>query len=312
MAQEARLIPVNLVLNGLWQQESRAWLAAGVPLVPVRRVAEALGAIVEWQTPQKAVLLRSGATRVVLVVGRSTATINEREVRLPRRTRVVENQVLVAASLLAEAFGAGVEWEERARVVRVSRREPALLQKVVAIDPGHGGKDSGALGATGLPEKEVNLEIARRVGALLRLAGGSPALTRESDRFLSLPARVEQANRLQAEIFVSIHHNWAYQPEVGGTETYYYLTVSGHTLASQLQRQLVAEIGLANRGVKEAAFYVLRYTRMPASLCEVAFLSNPEEERLVQTPEARERIATAIYRGIRAYFEEKEVPKEVY
>lgn len=312
MAREAGLIPVNLVLNGLWQQELKAWLAAGVPLVPVRRVAEGLGAIVEWQAPQKTVLLRSEKARVVVMIGRSTALINEREVRLPRRVRMVDNLVVVAASLLTEAFGAGVEWEEKARVVRISRKEPALQNKVVAIDPGHGGKDSGALGVTGLAEKEVNLEVARRVGALLSLAGGSPVLTRERDRFVSLSARVEQANRLQAEVFVSIHHNWAYQPEVGGTETYYYLTASGQALASHLQRQLVEELGLANRGVKEAAFYVLRYTRMPASLCEVAFLSNPQEERLVQTPGARERVATAIYRGIRAYFEEKEVPKEIY
>jgi N-acetylmuramoyl-L-alanine amidase len=197
----------------------------------------------------------------------------------------------------------------------------------VAIDPGHGAGDTGATGVlpagtqTGLVpradpsgrtvihEKDVNLDIALRLDAWLRANGARTLLTRTQDlaggdrpyttEGADLRARVDIANEAGVELFVSVHNN-ALGSTTSGTETfhYHYSSAASRQLAQDVQAEMVAALGLPDRGVKAAGFYVLRNTRMPAILIEGAFLSNPAEALLLADPLVRQRIAEAVGRGV--------------
>jgi len=170
---------------------------------------------------------------------------------------------------------------------------------IIMIDPGHGG-EPGAIGPSGVREKDINLLVAERLHLLLADAGIEAYMTRIGDEEVSLAKRAEKANNISADYFISIHCNAANSPTAHGTETYHYPgSVKGRALAQAVQQELVSATGLADRGVKEANFYVLRMTAMPAILVELAFLSNPEEERLLIDPEFQTKCARAIWEGIK-------------
>lgn len=169
----------------------------------------------------------------------------------------------------------------------------------IVIDPGHGGSDPGAVGPNGLKEAHVNLAVALKVAEKLRKAGVEVKLTRSGDVFVDLQSRCDIANSFGADYFVSIHCNSAGTPEAKGIETYCYkFGGQGEILAKAIQTELIAATGRANRGVKTANYYVLRRTNMPAVLTELAFISNPEEERLLGSPDYQEKCATAIAQGL--------------
>jgi N-acetylmuramoyl-L-alanine amidase len=176
----------------------------------------------------------------------------------------------------------------------------------VCLDPGHGGYDPGAVGPGGLKEKDVTLSVALRAGFYLQESGAEVFFTRASDRVSWLPevgrdlaARVEIANRGQADLYLSIHCNSAPTPEAGGIETYSFRqTGKAAEVARLIQAELVKSLGLADRGTKTAGFYVLRHTAMPAVLTELAFISNPREEKLLSDPGFQERAAFAIARAV--------------
>ncbi|HTI33136.1 MAG TPA: N-acetylmuramoyl-L-alanine amidase [Miltoncostaea sp.] len=201
----------------------------------------------------------------------------------------------------------------------------------VAVDPGHGGGDTGAVGqlppgtVTGLPprtdaqgrpillEKDVNLDIGLRLDAWLRANGGRTLLTRNQDlaggnvpyttEGADLKARTDAANAADVDIFVSIHNNAMGSTAGSGTETfhYYYSSAASRTLANAVQTQVVATLGLPDRGVKTAGFYVLRHTTLPAILVEGGFLTNATDVLMLADPNVRQRIAEAVGRGIAAY-----------
>lgn len=181
-----------------------------------------------------------------------------------------------------------------------------LAGKTIVIDPGHGGSQPGARGVTGLLEKGVTLQVSQALYDLLKEAGALPVMTREQDLYICLDSRVQLAEIKGADIFVSIHANASNNPQVSGTETYYFRHkargIESGYLASLVQDQLVRELGRRDRGVKHGNFLVIRETSMPAILVELAFLTNPEEESLLRDPDFLEKGAQAIFRGILQYF----------
>jgi len=175
--------------------------------------------------------------------------------------------------------------------------------KKIVLDPGHGGKDPGAVGSGGTKEKDVALAVALKVAEKLRQAGVEVKLSRSSDIFLDLQPRCDIANSSGAQYFVSIHCNAATNRGAHGTETYCYrFGGQGEVLAKAIQDELIAVTGRANRGVKAANFHVLRNTNMPAVLTELAFISNPKEEQLLSSPSFQEKCANAIVKGIGKVF----------
>jgi len=197
-------------------------------------------------------------------------------------------------------------WVHGDYVRPIDLTENPFKGKKVVIDPGHGGVDSGAIGITGLLEKEVTLDVAEKLQKMLEEAGASVIMTREGDRSTSNRTRVEVANDSGADVFVSIHANAYSNPESNGTETFYCSNNSNRDasryLAQQLQRELISELQCRDRGVKTRSFYVLKETEMPSALVELAFLTNKEEEELLRTAEARVGSAEALFKGLEAYF----------
>ena len=174
----------------------------------------------------------------------------------------------------------------------------------ICIDPGLGGYDPGAVGPTGLKEKNVTLPVAMLLADILRAAGQEVILTRDSDNTPwdsdnDLWKRCQIANDYGADVFVSIHINSAANPAATGTETYCVaFGGEGEKIARSVQKELVAALGLPDRGIKAANFYVLKRTDMPAILTELAFISNPDEEYMMRTDDFLSRAAEAIAQGI--------------
>lgn len=176
---------------------------------------------------------------------------------------------------------------------------------VVAIDPGHGGADPGAVGIGNIHEADLVLPIAQQVAALLERQGIQAVLTRSSDVEIDLEPRVQTAEQVQADLFVSIHANSVgmERPEVNGTETYYYS--SGEQLAEVIQSNIVSGVGTNDRGIRQARFYVLRRTSMPAVLVETGYVTGSEDAPRLADPNFRNQMAIAIARGILQYIQQQ-------
>ncbi|MFO1444398.1 N-acetylmuramoyl-L-alanine amidase [Bacillus sp. Bva_UNVM-123] len=181
-----------------------------------------------------------------------------------------------------------------------------LSGKRIIIDPGHGGKDAGTVGPTGLREKDVNLGTALLLKEELERYGAIVTLTRSTDIFLELYERTDIANASTADAFISIHGD-SFSATSNGTTTYYNSTVNfngprSKTLGNAIQKSLISSLGTYNRGVKEQEFYVNRMNELPSVLVELAFLSNPKEEALLKTTEFRKKAAVGITKGLEEYF----------
>jgi N-acetylmuramoyl-L-alanine amidase len=182
---------------------------------------------------------------------------------------------------------------------------------LIALDAGHGGKDTGALGVTGVKEKDVNLTIILQVDKLLREAGLRTVLTRSGDTYPTLQERTEIANSASASLFLSVHNNAGGSGDLdaSGTETFYQgspekYSIEGKKLAQSIQRNLLAAIGSTDRGARTwygGELYVLGNTKMTGALTEVGFLTNAAEEAKLKDPLYLDRAARGIARGVLEY-----------
>ena len=185
----------------------------------------------------------------------------------------------------------------------------------IAIDPGHGGSDSGAIGPTGIMEKSVTMRVSRELKRLLEVEGATVILTRTGDTEVSekgasatsveeLQARCDVANKAKADIFLSIHADAFTNREVKGTTAYYYAqgTKQSKLLADSVRTALIDAIGTVDRGTQSCNFYVVKHTDMPAILVEISFISNPDEEKMMNSETGIKKIAQGIADGIADYF----------
>jgi N-acetylmuramoyl-L-alanine amidase len=168
---------------------------------------------------------------------------------------------------------------------------------LVALDAGHGGRDPGAIGPTGLRESDVVLDIAMRARELLQRDGIRVWMVRDSDATVELADRPFLARDAGATILVSVHANAHTRTAVNGSETYY-LTPQSLALAQMIQDELGVVLRIPSRGIKTANFLVLRDSGIPTVLVETAFISHPDEEARLRDNTFRQRIAQAIHRGI--------------
>lgn len=179
----------------------------------------------------------------------------------------------------------------------------ASKRALVTIDPGHGGRDPGAIGIGGLRETDIVLEVSLRVEELLQQHGVEVIMTRTDEREVGLEPRVVMANRANADLFVSIHANAISmsRPDVNGVETYFYSSATAQDFSGYLLDSILEATGMNSRGVKEARFYVLRRTSMPASLVELGFVTGAEDAPRLADSRFRELLAKAVARGILQY-----------
>jgi len=228
-----------------------------------------------------------------------------------------------------------------------------LKVRRVIIDPGHGGHDNGTTGHNGLVEKDLVMDVAKRLGDLITGQMGSEVMyTRAGDKYIGLEERSAMANSSKADLFLSIHANSSPIRSASGVETYYLSFTPSRTalevaarenaaserniselkellqkiafrdkidesreFASKVQTSLTslmaasqpagpkAAAARSNRGVKRAPFVVLIGAQMPSILTEIGFVTNTREESLLMKPEYRQKIAEAIFKGIKNYSE---------
>jgi N-acetylmuramoyl-L-alanine amidase len=227
--------------------------------------------------------------------------------------------------------------------------EPPRSKFIVVIDPGHGGKDPGAVGSNGTREKDVVLEVARKLKTRINQEKGMKAvLTRDSDSFIPLRQRMEFAHQQKADLFISVHADANPNARVNGSSVYilsetgasseaahllaesensYELRFGEHRLqdtntrlasvlldlsqSAMMERSLdlakgvLSELSKVNnplrRRVESARFVVLRSPEIPSMLVETAFISNPTEERRLRTAEYQQKLAAAMFKGVKRY-----------
>ena len=230
------------------------------------------------------------------------------------------------------------------REIPEAQRTARLDIDTIILDPGHGGRDPGAIGASGLTEKGVVLDVALRLRQLLQnRLGMKVPMTRETDTFIELDDRARLANTQKADLFVSIHINSHPSRNVRGIELYHFGIASDRRAMEVAAREngdtidharnfldlIKADLALSKRieesqnlawetklaivnlvgtsyfiedhGVKTAPFYVLRYTAMPSILAELSFISSSADEKLLRSPSYRQKMAEALFEGIRNY-----------
>ena len=230
------------------------------------------------------------------------------------QTKPVTKPQKTEAEKTAEETAGNVE-QEKTETERGIDEITGLSGKVIVIDPGHGGNDSGAIGPTGVMEKTVTLNIALRLQKLLEAEGATVYMTRSTDTEVSpkganasdieeLQARCDVANNHNADIFISIHNDSFTNGAAKGTTGYYYSRGSAKSrdLADKVRSGVIDQIGTQSRGTQSCNFYVVKHTDMPATLVEVAFISNPEEEKLLNSDDGAQKAAQGIADGIADYF----------
>ena len=180
-----------------------------------------------------------------------------------------------------------------------------LNNKTIVIDPGHGGKELGAIGPTGIPEKEINLKIAQYLKPELEKHGAIVILTRDCDKQLDLNDRVKIAKEANADILLSVHNNAIPDGKSlkneHGTSVYYYHP-HAEMLAKSLHKTLLEDLKLKNYGIHKQSFVLTRPTTPIAVLVETAFMIYPYEYTLLITDTFQNKAAISIRRGLEDYF----------
>ena len=202
----------------------------------------------------------------------------------------------------------------------IAKEENKNTKRAIFLDPGHGGSDSGAV-SNGLREKDLTLSVYNKVSSRLASLGYSVLTSRNTDKGVGLVDRADQANKSNADMFLSIHFNAGGRGASYGIETYYYKARPEYTpainkdkhndperleksrkLAQKIQQSLVSKTGAYDRGVKRETFAVLRETSIPSILVELGFIDNQEEANKIKTNEYQEKLADGIVDGIVEYY----------
>ena len=299
--------------------------------------------LAEGGLPGEVTIAQTGARSVALSMDLE-AVSDYKLLPLQKPSRLVVD-LYTKAPLAETPAAARVNVDNAPRVTSGPTPKPMRRDiHTIVIDPGHGGKDPGAVGRGGTAEKDITLRVGLLLKQLLadRL-GVQVIMTRDRDVFLELEERTTFANRNNADLFVSIHVNSHGQRGIRGIEVYHFgeasdpraLAVAAREngtpiestgvgwqylvadlltskkmeesleLAWSAKQALVSELNpqyeVVDHGVKTGPFYVLRFTAMPSVLAEIAFISNPTEERLMQTPAFLKQVAEGIFEGIKAF-----------
>lgn len=178
-----------------------------------------------------------------------------------------------------------------------------LAGKIIVLDPGHGGEDTGAIGPTGLLEKTINLQVALDLASILKVQGASVYLTRATDVYVSLQSRIALANNLHADLFLCMHHNSIEgAPDIDRPQAFYWSTTDTSELAAKIFLEAFENFTGVQGDLIQEEYYVLRYAQVPAVLIEPFFMSNPTREKWLENPVNIWKEALVYDNGILKYF----------
>lgn len=324
-------------------------------LIPARALFEAMGGKVTWENETQTVHITYDKTEVVLTIGSNKALVNGITKELEVPALIIDNDgdyygsTMIPVRFTAEALGCGVGWDA-SRIVLITsptktdipvvdsntgnnnqnnnvdnntnitwkfeQLKEAAKGKIVAIDMGHGGKDSGSIGhkdqSDQLYEKDVNLSVGLKLNEYLKSAGVTTYMIRESDVYYTLLERAQKANDIGATIFVSIHNNSNDSAVPHGTEVLYNSKINAEgksemdlygiqskSIAKNVESEMVKSLGTYNRGIKSSPeMAVLNKTSMPAIIVEGAFLSNESDLEMMRKADYADNYALGVAKGI--------------
>ncbi|MBQ6472262.1 MAG: N-acetylmuramoyl-L-alanine amidase [Victivallales bacterium] len=264
---------------------------------------------------KKTVLMRSQYSTVRFTVNSRTANLNGVTVHLSRAIAEQKGALLLGKS----------DFHHLLDPVLRSRTVPRHRPQVIVVDPGHGGKDVGAIGVGSIYEKNITLAVAQRLATALRERGFVVYMTRTTDQYVSLDARCKFANARKADFFISLHCNATKSTAVHGVETYINTPLGDVSIGQNVpsssvspsnkydlesvwtgyhvQRALLQKTGAEDRGLKRMRYYVIRNVNTPAMLIEMGFLTNVRELQMLRQPARQQQIADAIAQTMQDYRE---------
>ncbi len=301
---------MGVVINGkLMSFERQPVVKNGRMLVPVRTVCSEIGAKVEWyEDLGKFEISKEGIT-LEMYIGDEGVKIGDTGKIMDVEPYLQDGTVMVPIRFVAESFGleVSVDTKNNNAVIGsnieapvISRGDDRRAYKVV-IDPGHGGYETGAI-ASGIYEKNLNLDIAKRLNSLLIAEGVETYMTRSDDSYVGLYDRSGLANSLNADLFISVHNNAQSEASVSGSMSLYYPSdshskgnLSTKEFASIVQSKLVGALGTKDLGIiQRPNLAVLRTTKMPAVIAEVAYMTNSQELHKLSSSDFKQKAAEAL------------------
>ena len=221
----------------------------------------------------------------------------------------LENDAMVSTYLGADGKSFKIKIKEaKKRQIVPDSTIPAIIsnqqkdKQTVVLDAGHGGSDTGAIGAN-IYEKDITLDITKRVEKILKEKGYDVKMTRTDDSYVSLQDRVTFSESYSPDIFVSVHVNSSVKPEITGIETHYYHQES-MSLAQTVHASLASTIHSNDRGLFKSKFYVINHTTSPAILIEIGFISIEEERNQMLSETRKQQTAQSIADGIQKYLQQ--------
>ena len=268
-----------------------------------------------WTRPDEELQLKSAATKLVFTVDSRKAQINGVSVWLSVNVARHNGGVFVSPMDLVTVIHP---------VLFPPKNTPDEKIKTLCLDPGHGGKDPGNQAGPS-QEKRITMLFAQELQKEFKGAGFKVVLTRSQDAFVELGERPFSANRRRADLFISLHFNAAEGSGAKGVETYCLtpahasstnargdgattgaypankLNDKNMALAYQVQKALIRNVQVEDRGVRRARFAVLKSPDMPAILVECGFMTDPGEFKRILNPAHRKKLAQAIVSGVQAY-----------
>lgn len=190
----------------------------------------------------------------------------------------------------------------RDHIESASEQPVGLKNKMIVIDPGHGGRDVGAIGVNGAFEKDITYLTAHELEKELTALGAEVILTRQEDEFIPLESRTALANAVETDAFISIHYNsFPEVPSVTGIESFYFHD-QYEGLAAFIHKDMVKETDERDRGITFGDFHVIRQTFKPGVLLELGFISNEKSEALLETTGYQKKMVAGIISGLQKYF----------
>jgi N-acetylmuramoyl-L-alanine amidase len=282
-------------------------------LVPARSTFELIGVRTDWYPDHEVVKMINGNNFITMSMGNKAAYVNGKVKYMEAPAVLVNGTVMVPIRFVAENFNSSVGWDDKNKMAFIghaaqlpSRGSGLSSDRIyrVVIDAGHGGSQSGAVYG-GVKEKDLNLDIAKRLNALLRKEGIQTYMTRDNDSTVSLYSRSGLANNVGADLLVSIHNN-AGQSKASGSMTLYYPgsqkskgNLSSYEFAKIVQTNLNKHLGTKDMGViKRPNLAVLRTSNMPAVIAEVGYMTNSAELSKLKTEWYRQEAAEALRNAV--------------
>ena len=218
------------------------------------------------------------------------------------------NLCILALSVILSAVT--INMVDRADIVPANA--VPVSDKVIVLDAGHGASDGGAIGRTGVAEKDINLKIAQKLQKLLEQTGATVIVTRADDSAIAETKRSDMRLRKNiketssADIFVSIHMNKFSQSKYSGAQVFYSSDDKSKALGEAIQASMRNILNPDNNRVAKSAedsIYILKKSDVPSVIVECGFLSNPEEEELLTQADYQDKVAWSVYAGITSYFD---------